>query len=203
MKFNRLTPIEFVRYHKSPSGKSHPIWKFQCDCGNTHEANAYLVRKGHTKSCGCLQVESRKSSQLIHGGSRRGQYSRLYVVWNNMKQRCQDPNSTSYKYYGAKGVRVEWASYQDFVRDMESGWSAGLTIDRKDSSGNYSKGNCRWATIAEQNRNRSSNRYFELNGERMILEDWAKKLGIKPMTISARIKRGWSVEKSLTTPLKS
>jgi hypothetical protein len=120
-----------------------------------------------------------------------------------MKQRCRDPKSPSYKWYGAKGIKVEWESYEAFVADMESSWKPGLTIDRKEVSGNYSKENCRWATDSEQCRNRTSNRFLELNGERMILKDWAAKVGIKPMTIAQRIKSGWSVEKALTTPVKS
>jgi hypothetical protein len=159
------------------------------------------VKRGHTRSCGCYHSEVAAISHLKHGHWRGRKPSPLMVVWNSMKQRCNDPKAVSYKYYGAKGIRVEWESFEEFERDMRDNWKAGLTIDRINSSGNYSKDNCRWATAAEQARNTSRNVWIEFNGKRQVLEDWANEVGIKPMTIAARLKRGWSVERALTTPL--
>ncbi len=32
-------------------------WLFRCDCGIEHEADGALVRRGITRSCGCLRDE--------------------------------------------------------------------------------------------------------------------------------------------------
>ena len=67
--------------------------------------------------------------------------TRLYHIWNSMKQRCSNPNTISYKYYGQKGVKLcdEWANDFQAFHDwaMSHGYSDNLTIDRRDSGGDY------------------------------------------------------------------
>lgn len=128
-------------------------WKCQCDCGNQISTLSQSLLSGHTKSCGCLH----KDIMTKHGGKD----SRLYHVWQSMKRRCNSPNSTSYMWYGAKGVKVceEWESFEPFRKwAIASGYDENAergicTLDRIDSSGNYEPSNCRWVSIAEQNRN--------------------------------------------------
>lgn len=127
----------------------------------------------------------------------------ITIVWKSMQQRCNDPNSPNYQYYGAKGIKIEWASFEEFEKDMHDSWRPGLQIDRwPDRNGNYKPGNCRWATPKQQTRNRSSNRWIEFNGRKMVMEDWANELGLKQSTLSSRLTRGWSVEDALSTPIK-
>jgi len=84
-----------------------------------------------------------------------------------MKQRCFNPNSSSYKRYGAKGVTIcpRWVeSFEAFLADMGER-PKGETIDRVDGSKGYLCGrpeccgqvepNCRWATRTDQARNRN------------------------------------------------
>lgn len=77
----------------------------------------------------------------------------LYSIWNGMKQRCDNPNHASARYYHNKGVRVcdEW--HESFIRfsrwAMSNGYKVGLTIDRIDSDGNYEPSNCEWVTRGE------------------------------------------------------
>lgn len=73
-----------------------------------------------------------------------------------------------------------------------------LTLDRIDNNKGYSKKNCRWADHKTQCRNKRNNLWLELEGERMILEDWAKKLGIHKTTIHSRLRLGWSVRQALS-----
>lgn len=197
-RFGRLTAISLSHFHRFPSGKRQPVWKFKCDCGKTTKAYANLVKRGHTRSCGCLGDESRRTSTKTHGDSGK----RLWIIWRSMLQRCNDPNSPSYRHYGQKGIRVEWASYEEFKRDMGTSYQESLTIGRKDNSKNYNKDNCQWETYAEQNRNYSRNVRLTFNGITMVKSDWADRMGIKRPTLDRRLLKGWSVEKALTTPVK-
>lgn len=121
-----------------------------------------------------------------------------------MVQRCHDPKAENYRYYGAEGVTVcaQWRhSFARFVADLGQCPSAGMTLERLDNSKPYAPGNCRWATRAEQNRNRRSCVLLTHDGRTLILSDWARELGLTPNALRMRlVKLGWSVERALTTP---
>lgn len=129
--------------------------------------------------------------------------TRIYSIWRAMRQRCFDTNCKNYPKYGEKGITVceEWAN--DFCAfnnwSMANGYSDNLTIDRIDVHGNYEPSNCRWVTQKAQQNNRSNNRIIELNGVCHTLGEWSEITGIKSATIWARLKAGWTIEKTLTT----
>jgi hypothetical protein len=137
-------------------------------------------------------------AKVIHGMSR----SRLHHIWNGMKQRCSNPNVISYKYYGAKGVSVceEWQNFTNFCAwALANGYEDNLTLDRKNSSGNYEPSNCRWATNKEQQNNTSYNRLITLHGETHNITQWADIIGVPKTTLYNRMRRGWDIERALTT----
>jgi hypothetical protein len=125
-----------------------------------------------------------------------------YACWMLIKARCFCPTNPAYSYYGGRGItmyepwRRDFFAFRNFVGPRPS---SKHTIDRIDNDGNYEPGNVRWATRKEQARNRRSNVYLELDGRRLIVEDWASLTGIKKSTIVIRIKKyGWSVQRALT-----
>lgn len=127
----------------------------KCSCGNTTKVSMSHLRTGHTQSCGCIFTEN--PPRLLHGHNRKGQRTPLYHVWDQMLARCQNPKSTAYKKYGAKGVTVctEWQESSRFIEwALQNGYKEGLTLDRKDAQGNYEPSNCRWETPMVQGINK-------------------------------------------------
>lgn len=122
-------------------------------------------------------------------------------MWLEMKQRCHNPKHPKFKYYGGRGIRVcqRWlCSFETFIADLGRR-PAGLTLDRIETNGDYCPSNCRWATWETQRRNKRTNRWFEFNGKKMVLPDWAKETGIPLGTLRQRLlETGWSVERAFT-----
>ncbi len=112
-----------------------------------------------------------------------------YRVWASMKFRCLNPNDEQFDDYGGRGISVDpsWAeSFGAFISDMGRR-PKGSTLDRIDNDGPYSKSNCRWASRAQQARNKTNNVWVIVCGERMIFEDAINLLGIAHSTAFALI----------------
>lgn len=201
MKFQDLTGHVFGRLTViRRDGDVKPTrWICVCECGKEYASTAGHLKSGNIKSCGCLRASSGGHS---NGGTDKNP-SREYHSWRSMKDRCYRPDNKKYKYYGGKGVTVcdEWnESFAKFHEDMGDR-PPGMSIDRIDSLGNYNKANCKWSTRAEQARNTSSNRMIEFRGRTQCLMDWAGGDRSVYATLFYRLKRIWSVEKTLTTPI--
>ena len=191
-KFGKLTVLE--RQGSSSDRKAN--WLCQCDCGNASTVSSVKLTSGHTKSCGCLNLERITK----HGMSR----SRTYAIWNCMRGRCTNPNNYRWKDYGGRGITIDpqWEDFSVFLADMGEA-PDGMTLERKDTNQGYCKTNCKWATWHDQFRNRRNNVFLTLNGETKIISDWAKDLGASYHTIQARLHRGWSLEDALTKPVNN
>lgn len=197
-QFGRLTVIEEIGRTKHRT----ILWKCRCECGGEATVTTHNLRCGNTQSCGCLHREKTKMINY-----KTGQYkSRLYQTWINMKTRCHTPTAWEYKNYGARGIIIceEWRHDFKVFYDwaMNHGYTDELTIDRIDNNGNYCPENCRWVDRVTQNRNQRNSRWITHNGETKHLFDWADEFGINRNTLAHRLKRGWSIEKSLETPTR-
>jgi hypothetical protein len=170
------------------------VWHFKCDCGKEKDVPANSVKSKLVKSCGC--------EYRIHGSAE----SRLFTIWVNMKQRCENPNVPHYKLYGGKGVYIceEWHDFVKFQEwSLNNGYSDSLTIDRIDSNKGYTPENCRWTTNKEQQRNKSNNHLVTYNGETHCIAEWSEILGMSRMAILLRLNRyGFTAEEALTKPLR-
>lgn len=200
-KYNRLTVIRQL-----PTEKYGVLrWLCRCDCGNTVETITSYLRHNEVKSCGCLREEViRRSKNKTHGHTvNREHRTKTYTAWRSMKQRCLYKKDISYPNYGGKGVTIDssWInSFETFLLDMGECPPNG-SLDRIDNSKGYSRSNCRWTTITEQNRNKRNLRHITFKNETKLLVDWSRIYGINAVTLSGRLNRGWSTEDALLTPV--
>jgi len=185
-KFGRLTVIEFVgRKNK------HSMFKCLCDCGGSVIVTSNNLRTKHTVSCGCYNNEKTIERSITHGLSRHP----LYLSWIGMRNRCYYKKHNRFSHYGGKGIKVcsEWK--EDFQAFYDwailNGWRKGLSIDRKENDKDYSPNNCKFSTIPQQNRNRTSNVRLTIDGVTKILIEWAETGNIKYATLRRRLQLGW------------
>jgi len=127
-------------------------------------------------------------------------------IWQKIKDRCLNPRSRIFRYYGGRGIKLcaRWRrSFETFLKDVGPRPSSKHTIERCDNDGDYGPNNVRWATRREQSRNRRSNRPLTFMGRTMLLGDWARELGMNQPTLSKRLNiLNWPVSLALSTKPK-
>jgi hypothetical protein len=179
------------------------LWSCVCECGNSKIIRGGVLKNGHTRSCGCLQKESIVLSRTTHGLIKEN--FKLYKVWAGIKQRCNNPKSHAYADYGGRGISIceEWSkSFEEFhAWAIEFGFKEGLTIERVRVNGNYEPSNCVWIPKNEQPKNRRSCVIISYKGVTENASYWSEKTKIPSKVITQRIRRGWSVEKTLMTKI--
>lgn len=175
-------------------------WLCDCDCGGTATTVTNRLRRGHTRSCGCLQIERAQTVNTRHGQSG----TLLYKVWGEMLRRCSNPADTHYAEYGGRGITVceRWKNFENFFADMGERPSKSHSIERRDNDLGYTPENCYWATKKQQARNRRSSVWLTFNGKTQLLIDWCAEVHLSYSCLSTRLYSGWSVENMLTTPAR-
>jgi len=144
--------------------------------------------------------------------NKNGTRDGIYLVWVNLRQRCNNKDNTDYALYGGRGIShcKRWDSYKNFFDDMGNDYYSHkkknkyTTLDRINVNGNYCKKNCRWATRYEQSNNRNYNNKITFMGKSMTISQWIEKLGLKISwkQVNKRINRGWGSERSFNQPLR-
>jgi hypothetical protein len=207
MKAEEMIDKEFGRYTvislapRDSGGRAKALCR--CQCGTEKIVDCYSLKKGTSTSCGCRRDEVTTARNITHGmcGTRE------HNIWRSMILRCTQESRGDYKHYGGKGVKIcdEWLGekgFENFYSHIGPCPSLDHTIDRKESNGHYEPGNVRWATMEEQARNKSNNRMLTYKGETKCLAEWVEITGLTRAALTFRIdRRGWSVEKALSTPL--
>lgn len=129
--------------------------------------------------------------------------TREYHSWRSMKQRCLCVNDPFYKRYGGRGIKVclRWLnSFENFYTDMGPR-PLGTGLERMNNDGDYTPSNCRWATIKEQQRNRSSNKMITIDEVTKTLVEWCEVAKISPRTVGTRLRLGWTERDAIFSPL--
>ena len=187
MRYGKLIVVKEAPRTSPTSLKRRVLCR--CDCGGVATVQVGNLVSSHTVSCGCALKEFGRN-KATHGGSRhvngKQKLSPEFTAWRQMMGRCYRPKSGNYKDYGGRGITVcdEWKSnFANFLRDMGRRPDPNLTLDRIDNSKGYSKENCRWATRSEQMRNTRRSVWVEVCGQRKVMVDWSKLLGIPYRTL--------------------
>ena len=200
---NRYGRLVAISYHHFSAKQCQTFWLCQCDCGRKVIVGKSHLKDGHTKSCGCLQREVSSKVTSARNYKHGHTHERLYRVWASIKTRCYNKRNKGFCDYGGRGIKMcdEWNDYESFrAWALANGYdeiaARGVTtIDRIDVNGNYCPENCRFISIAEQNRNKRTVRKFEYNGNIYTIPEFATKIGMSRSALYDRFyRKNWDVD---------
>lgn len=191
--------IDKLHNHKLPNQKG--VYLCYCvDCHALHELTSYKLSKtakGKVK-CECgLHDKSHTHGLRKH---------KLYDTFSHMKSRCYNIHDKRYKQYGGRGIVIcdkwlkDFKAFYDWA--INNGYNSNLTIDRIDVNKNYSPDNCRWVDMKTQQRNRTNNILYNINGDSKCLSEWCEIYNVNYFSVRSRLKYGWDIETALTTPFR-
>jgi hypothetical protein len=161
--------------HEHDGPKS--MWLCACSCGKQRPVYETHLIRGQSNSCGRSHGKLPKTTPG-------------YSSWKSMLCRCLYQTHPAYHRYGGRGITVceRWREFPAFFADMGPR-PDGMTLERIDSDGNYEPANCKWATHQEQQNNTRTNRFLDVEGERLTIAQLARKQGINYETLYARLKK--------------
>lgn len=138
------------RLKRRPDGRNRRVLEVLCSCGTSKDVYPSNLISGDTQSCGCLQRKLASNANKRHGAKSKNastDQKRLISIWKGMRSRCYNHHASNFKWYGAKGIKIEWSDFNDFYTwAMNNGYTKGLELDRINPSLNYSESNCVWST---------------------------------------------------------
>lgn len=195
---NFRTGILLVVKYSCSTFNHGSFWEVKCDCGNTVFTTTRQLKSGYVYSCGCKPKPRKARSIKTHGKSKTTEFG----IWKAMRLRCQNPNHSAWRYYGGRGISVcdKWKNFSSFYEDMGPRPSMNHTLDRINVNGNYEPLNCRWATKAQQDSNKRSNRYLQIGGVRLTVTQAGRVFNIPWHRIRSRSASGWPPRAAIFAP---
>lgn len=200
--YTKINSLAYREYGKSS------FWNCTClynNCGNNFiRSREKLLKHREDANCGCYsKIKSIAGirKRLRDVGIRNLPHGkRLDEIFHGMQQRCENPNSKSYKDYGGRGIKIckEWKSDKKKFYEwaIQNGYTDELTIDRIDTNGDYEPSNCRWATYIEQNNNTRAIKKYDYKGGKYSVGEISRMVGIRDTVIYSRLKKGFTIEQA-------
>ena len=173
--------------HETRGGKK-TFQECTCSCGVVKMVSRHSLVSGASSSCGCNQYKNTPALGLWG--------SKEYMAFQQAKKRCRNPKDKDYPSYGGRGIQFLWNSFAEFISSVGKA-PEGYSLGRKDNDGPYGPGNCEWQSAKTQARNKRNTAMVEYKGTLVSRRNLMDQSSVKPVTIIARLKRGWSVEKAL------
>lgn len=169
------------------SNDGHRMFRVKClNCG--WESNMQMHKIKYARKCNHVEITGRYINPFI-----RWKEKRICAIFNGMKNRCYNYNDKSYRWYGAKGIKIcnEWLDNPLLFEkwSIANGYNNNLTIDRIDETKDYSADNCRWVTLNNNSKYKSTTKETIVNGIRHTGREWANELLLGINTINMMLRK--------------
>ena len=191
VRFGLLVSITELEPIMRSNGRKRRYFQCRCDCGGTKISSVDNLKSGKTNNCGCASI--------MHGMAG----SKIYGVWRRVVQCTTDTNYVHYKNYGGRGICVhpDWLKFKPFYSwAVESGYAAGLSIERIDNDGGYTPDNCTWIPMRDQAKNRRTTVWVSYNGSDVTASDYARLTDTPLTTVLYRLRKIAGVHHALQKP---
>lgn len=178
-RFGNVVIIDCYWLYKS--GRNRIYVDYKCDCGTIKTSNIEHLLQGQIISCGCI-----KTKRTIARNKKHGLYNdnkRLFDVWNNMIQRCENSKNNSFENYGKRGIKVcrewhdlktfiDWAKSSGYEERDKNNRSNVLSIERINVNGNYEPNNCKWIPVREQAWNKRNSKMCRKEAGKIMIKEF-------------------------------
>lgn len=185
MKYGKLTILKTWKKKRNTRGYRE-IAECICDCGGKSTVQVENLKSGHTTSCGCEKIRANTTHGYAHHPA--------YTIREGMMERCYNPKSKAFKYYGGRGIEIydEWKNNPGsfVVWAIANGYKKGLSIERIRVNGNYEPSNCVLIEKNLQQKNTRKTMRLTRDGVTDTQRGWAKRLGLHPATFRYQMKIG-------------
>lgn len=211
----RGTPLRVT----DPSGREWTVAELSALTGCTYQS-IHLRIRNHPDDWKAISAPRDDNAVRCALGSRfteddeltAEEHRGMYKRWQNMLQRCHNPQNKRYADYGGRGIYVhdDWRAYPEgfeaFLRYVGTPPFKGAQLDRIDNDRGYEPGNLRWVTAEQNNRNRrprSNTAWLPSptgDGTFVNIHEAARLAGLPYSTLYNRLARGYFRSADLYKP---
>lgn len=183
---SRLGIYDVISECETKANDGHKLYHVKCSiCG--WESDMIKAHINQAKICKHIGLNGK------HLTYTKWENHRIREIFRGMKDRCYNPNEKSYRYYGGRGISIceEWLNEPKKFEEwsLANGYADDLTIDRINVDLNYSPDNCRWITMENNARYKSTTSLIEIDGVVLTGREWAHKLNLGANVINKYIRQ--------------